>query len=232
MIPQPWPRKAGSWLFVLNADTTMGRITAIEPQKHNPQRVNIFIDGQFQLGLYRITAGWMHVGQEISDEKLAQLGSEDGREAAYQQALRFLEPRVRSQAEITRNLKGHGYPESAITDVIERLRRGGLVDDAHFAQTWVENRNEFRPRGRRALAMELRQRGLSEASISEATANLDEEEMAYRAALKHARRLQGIDWASFRQKLGGFLARRGFGYEVAAPVVRRIWDEEHSKDDS
>jgi regulatory protein len=210
----------------------MGRITAIEPQKRNPQRVSIFVDGQFRLGLFRVTAGWLQVGQEVSDEKLAQLEAEDGREAGYQQALRFLEPRVRSQAEVIRNLQRHDYPESVITEVIERLKRARLVPDASFAQNWVENRSEFRPRGRRLLAMELRQRGLSAEAIAEATAELDEDDLAYQAGLKQARKLRGLDRVAFRQKLWSFLARRGFGYDVAAPVVDRIWNEAHTQDDS
>lgn len=232
MIPQPWPREAGSWLYVFNTQRIMGRITAIEPQKRNPQRLNISIDGEFRVGLYRITAAWLRVGQEISEEKLAQLIAEDRLEAAYQQALRFLEPRARSSAEIIQNLRGHGYPESIFDEIIERLRRDGLVDDKGFARMWVENRGEFRPRSRRLLAFELRQRGLSDEDIAEATADLDEEELAYQAGLKQARKLHGLDWATFRQKLGNFLARRGFTYDIAAPIVRRIWDEKHSNDDS
>jgi len=205
----------------------MGRITAIEPQKRNPDRVNISIDGEFRLGLYRITAAWLQVGQDISDERLAQLAGDDQREAARAQALRLLERRERTSAEIARNLRQHEFPQEVIDDVIHRLSQSGLINDARFAARWVENRAEFRPRGRRALTQELRQRGLPDEVISDVTARIDEETLAYQAGVKHSRKLAGLEWADFRQKLGSFLARRGFGYDVAASVVRRIWQEQH-----
>ena len=105
------------------------------------------------------------------------------------------------------------------------MLRSGLVDDAQFAQTWVENRSTFRPRGRRALAVELRQKGISNEAIDEALRDLDEDTLAYQAALKGSRKYQGLDWQDFRQKMGAYLARRGFSYAVVRPVVERIWSE-------
>lgn len=210
----------------------MGRITAIKLQKRNPQRVNIYIDGEYRFALYRITAAWLQVGHELSDEKAAQLQAEDGREAAYQQAIRFLGYRPRSENEIVRKLEEKDFPPQVIAGVVERLRQSGLVDDHRFAQGWVENRSEFRPRSRRALARELHQRGLSDEAITEATAGIDDEEQAYRAGLKHSRKLHEADWPGFRQKLSGFLARRGFNYDVIAPVVQRIWQEKLSDENN
>jgi regulatory protein len=105
------------------------------------------------------------------------------------------------------------------------LGRSGLVDDLQFAQTWVENRSAFRPRGRRALVVELRQKGITEEAIDEALHDLDEDNLAYQAALKQSRRYAGLDWQVYRQKMGAFLARRGFNYEVAKPVIEQVWSE-------
>ncbi len=121
-----------------------GQITALKVQKRNPQRVNIYLDGQFALGLARITAAWLRVGQHLSDEKIAQLQAEDGQEVAFQKALRFLEHRPRSESEIRRRLQEHQVGEEVISQTVERLRSNGLVDDDRFAQQWVENRSEFR----------------------------------------------------------------------------------------
>jgi regulatory protein len=204
-------------------------------QKRNSQRVNVYLDGVFAFGLARITAAWLQIGQELGDEKIAELLAADGSEVAFQKALRFLENRPRAEAEVRRRLHEHQISDEVIDPVIERLRRGGLIDDARFAKEWVENRSTFRPRGRRALAQEMRQHGLPGEMIQEAISDVDEEALALQAARKQTRKLHDLEWLDFRRKLSGFLARRGFSYATIAPVVTQTWNElnkpETSSDD-
>ncbi|GAB1470137.1 RecX family transcriptional regulator [Chloroflexota bacterium] len=207
----------------------MKKITALEVQKKNPNRVNIHLDGEFAFGLARITAAWLKVGDTLSDEKLTQLQNEDARERALQQALLFLSYRVRSEKEIRQNLKKHEYPEDAIEYTMTRLRENRLANDHEFAQTWVENRSIFRPRSRRALTMELRQKGIDEETVTNAVANVDEEALAYETAQKRAPRLQRLEWSEFRKKLSEHLARRGFPYSVVTSTVTKIWNEAHTE---
>jgi len=208
----------------------MKKITALEVQKKNPNRVNIHLDGEFAFGLARITAAWLKIGDILSDEKITQLQNEDARERALQQALLFLSYRARSEKEIRQNLKKHEYPEEAIEYTMIRLRDNRLANDNEFAQAWVENRNTFRPRSRRALTMELRQKGLDEETIKNAVSDIDEETLAYEAAQKRAPRFLGLEWSEFRKKLSEYLARRGFPYPVAASVTTRIWNEAHTEE--
>ena len=205
----------------------MKKITALEVQKKNPNRVNVHLDGEFAFGLARITAAWLKVGDVLSDEKLAQLQNEDAREKAMQQALLFLSYRARSEKEIRQNLKKHEYPEDAIEHTLTRLRDNRLANDNEFAQAWVENRSTFRPRSRRALTMELRQKGLDEETVKNAVSNIDEEALAYETARKRAPRFLGLEWSEFRKKLSDHLARRGFPYSVVTSVVTKIWNETH-----
>ena len=207
----------------------MKKITALQVQQKNPNRVNVHLDGEFAFGLARIVAAWLRVGQELSEEKIEQLTSEDGRERAYQQAMLFLSYRARSESEICQNLRKHEIPEPVIEQTLERLRKAGLANDDEFAQAWVENRNTFRPRSRRMMAMELKQKGLADEAIQSATQNVDDEASAYEAAQKRAARFKGLEWTDFRKKLTEFLARRGYSYSVIAPVVTRIWSETHAE---
>lgn len=219
---QPWPAEAVRGY----CDLAMSRkITALSVQKRNPQRVNVELDGEFAFGLARIVAAWLQVGQDLSEEKIAQLQSEDGREVTYQQALRFLSYRPRAEAEIRKNLQGHGSSEEEIRAALERLRRSGLVEDTRFAQQWVDNRSEMRPRSRRALAYELHQRGVDRQVIEETVAGLDDEQLAYQAGSRQARRWCNLEWSEFRQKMYAYLSRRGFGFESTSPAVARIWAE-------
>jgi len=205
----------------------MRRITAIEPQK-NRNRVSIHLDGEFAFGLNRLVAAWLKTGQELNDEKIAQLQAEDARERAYQQAMLFLSYRDRSEKEIRQNLSKHEIPDEVIEQTLERLRGDGLADDNQFARAWVENRSTFRPRSRRALTMELRQKGLDEDAVQSAVADVDENALAYESAVKRAGRFKSLDWSEFRRKLSEYLARRGFPYSVIAPVVTRVWNEAHA----
>ena len=203
----------------------MKKITALVVQKRNPNRVNVHLDGEYAFGLARIVAVWLRVGQELDEEKLKRLQVEDARERAVQQALLFLSYRARSESEIRQNLRKHEMPEEVIEETLARLRQDGLANDGQFAQAWVENRSTFRPRSRRMLAMELRQKGLNDEAVSSALEDVDDEPLAYEAAKKRAPRLKALEWADFRKKLSEFLARRGFSYSVIAPVVTRIWNE-------
>ena len=137
------------------------KITALRIQKRNPNRVNIYLDGNFAFGLARIVAAWLRVGQILSPEKIAELQSEDEREVAYQRALNSLQYRPRTQAEIRQNLAKAEFSEAVIAFVLERLQQNGLLNDRRFAESWIDNRSDLRPRSRYALAHELKQRGVA-----------------------------------------------------------------------
>jgi len=207
----------------------MKKITALVVQKRNPNRVNIHLDGEYAFGVARIVAAWLRVGSELDEKKIEQLQIEDARERALQQALLFLSYRARSESEIRQNLIKNEIPESVIDLTLERLRQDGLANDDESAQTWVENRSTFRPRSRRMLAMELRQKGLGDEAMQSALENVNDEPLAYEAAKKRAPRFINLEWGEFRKKLSEFLARRGFSYSVVAPVVTRIWNETHTQ---
>ncbi len=116
-----------------------------------------------------------------------------------------------------------------VNAAIQRLKENNFLGDEQFARDWVENRTTFRPRSKRMLAMELRQKGIAEEAIQRALAETgDEDSLAYQTAQKYARRLAGADWETFRKRLGAFLMRRGFSYGTIAPILRQVWDETQS----
>ncbi len=204
-------------------------ITAIKVQKRDKQRVNIYVDGEFTFGISRIVAAWLQVGQTLTDEKISQLRSEEQDEVAYRRALKIISYRNRSVSEVRQHLRKKQIPDEVIDHVVDRLDQNGLLDDNQFANLWVENRNEFRPRSHRMLAIELRKKGIGEDIITQVLENTTaDEELAYNAAQKQVRRYRTLDWQDFRRKLGSFLARRGFSYETVNLTVHQIWVENHS----
>jgi regulatory protein len=206
-------------------------ITAIKVQRRNPHRVAIYLDGEYAFGLARIVAAWLTVGRIITDEEIEEFKAQDTQEVAYLQALHLLNYRVRASAEIQKKLTRKGYAENVVTQVMERLQKNGLVDDVQFAHIWIENRETFRPRSRRALAVELRRKGIAEDIIEQAlTETPDEEQLAYQAGLRQARRLSSLQRKDFRMKLSAFLGRRGFNFDTILPVVDRLWNEIHNEE--
>ncbi len=204
-------------------------ITALKAQIKNPNRISVYLDGEYAFGLARIVAAWLRIGQRLSEEEVNRLKQQDTQEVAYQKALHFLGYRPRSEAEIQRKLSEQGYDEKVVTGTIQRLKENGFLGDAQFARDWVENRTTFRPRSKRMLAIELRQKGVEEEVIERALAETgDEENLAHQTAIKYAHRLAGADWETFRKRLGAYLMRRGFSYGTIAPILRQVWEETHA----
>lgn len=197
-------------------------ITALRFQKRNKDRVNVYVDGQFAFGLAAILAAHLRVGQTLGDEDVARLGIQDDVEQAYERALNFLSYRPRSQTEVRRNLRKKELEDSVVETVLDRLTEAGLLDDRGFAHYWVENRVQFNPRGVRALRQELWQKGVSSAIIDDVLADFDEEPSARTVAEAGAPRFMHLAPRQFRQKLGAYLARRGFSYTAITPLIQEM----------
>lgn len=206
------------------------RITALEQQARNPERVNLYIDGTFSLGIsaeLMLKLG-LHIDQELSTEELAEIKGEEARQQAVERAINYLSFRPRSQAEVRRYLRKKETPPEIIEAALERLNRLDYVNDKAFASFWVENREQFNPRGSQALRNELRMKGVEREIVDEMVNDEHDEGLALRAGRKKALILlrdAEIDYTKFRSRLGGFLQRRGFSYAVVARVVRTLWQE-------
>jgi regulatory protein len=212
--------------FCSKTNTMPGTITALRLHKRNRQRVEVDLDGRQAFTLTLMEAAHLHRGQFLSDAEIGALQARDAHERAHEDALRYLSFRARSSAEIERYLAGREYPPETVTAEVQRLQEAGLLDDAAFARAWVDEREKLRPRGPRALRQELRQKGLNEETITEVVTGVDAEASAYEAGRSRLARLRGLDYWQFRQKLGAFLARRGFEYDTSRGVVDRLWREE------
>ena len=142
--------------------------------------------------------------------------------------LLLLEVRARAKREIETRLTQKGYEEGIIEQVIEKLVRLELINDAQFAAAWVEAKTRVggnRPVGRRRLSSELYAKGVAKDQIAEAVgivSNSDELVLARAAAAKKVRTVptdRDLLQAE-RRKLMGFLQRRGFGWETVKQVTR------------
>jgi regulatory protein len=140
-------------------------------------------------------------------------------------ALRYLSSRPRSEAELRFRLNRRGFDSETISRVLTKLKEQHLVDDVAFARFWRSNREAFSPRSRRLMAQELRSKGVAAEIISQVTAGLDDELQAYEAAQRKLRQAKELAYPDFCQKLGAFLHRRGFNYEIVRHTIDRAWKE-------
>jgi regulatory protein len=209
-----------------------GTITALRIQERDPQRVNMFLDDEFAIGLSldTLVRERLYVGQTLTQSEFARLVGAEQADKAYHAALRAIEQRPRSAAEINERLRRKGYAAEDIAAAIERLHTLGLVDDAAFARFWIDGRQRQRPRGPAALRAELRRKGVDPATIAAAIDNSgaveSQEEQARSVARGALRRYaDSADYAAFSRRLGGLLQRRGFGHEVVRMVVAELWSE-------
>ncbi len=205
----------------------MAKITGIKRVKGHGKQVKVFLDGKPALALLAETAlkEDLKVGHEVTEERRETLADLDRYQRCHNAALHFIGYRQRSEAEIRQRLQHHGYDREDIDKSIARLKEQGLVDDAAFARFWQENREAFSPRSRRLTRLELKRKGLSSEIIEQVINEIDEKDSAYRAALSRAQRLPKDDYPTFRQRLGTYLGRRGFGYDIIKEITERVWRE-------
>jgi regulatory protein len=201
------------------------KITELKPQQRRKDRVSVFLDGEFAFGLQEATAAGLFVGQELSESQIEALKQADSVEWAKQIAYGLLSRRPRSTEEVRRHLSKKQVEDGIIDRVIDRLVELNLLDDVAFARYWVEQRETFKPRSRRALRYELTQKGLNRQVADQVVAEVDETAAARRAGEKKATRWAHLPEEEFFANMQGFLGRRGFSYDVIAQVTKQLWED-------
>ena len=213
------------------------RITALQSQTKDPERVNIFVDGQFLMGVNALIVlqTGLKIGQELTPQQVQQLRQEEALQQAMGRALNYLSFRPRSREEVRRYLERKETPPELIDPVLTHLEQTELINDQAFAEFWLESRARFNPKGAQALKHELRQKGVTREVVDEMVNDEQDEERAQQVARKKALSLvgqPGMDFKTFYSRLGSFLQRRGFGYEITARTVRELWQELAEKADN
>ncbi len=205
----------------------MSKITRLSVGKSRQKRVNIFLDGKFTLSLLAEVAvkEGLQVGQELSADRVETLTRSDRLQRCLNAAIRYLGYRPRSESEMRQRLQRHGFDIDCTEKALAQLKEQGLVDDSAFARFWKENRESFSPRSQWLTRLELQRKGLDGSIIEPVVGEVDDSDSAYRAALSKARRLSPSEYQDFRRRLGEYLRRRGFGYDVIKDTVERVWKE-------
>jgi regulatory protein len=213
------------------------RITDISLQTHNPNRVNVSIDGKFRfsLAIAQVTDLGVKKGSEIDESELEIIEAESQFGKLYARTLEYCLMRPHSIREVreylwrktrTTNYKTRsgeikqreGVAQAIADRVLAHLQEKGYVDDVKFTRWWVESRNLTKGSSLRKLTAELRAKGVAVSTIEEvlkASERTDEDELAKMIAKKRAKYADD-------QKLIQYLARQGFDYDTIKQSLRTL----------
>lgn len=208
------------------------KITKIERQENNRQRLSIYLDGEFAFGLNDeiVLKHNINVNQTLQEDQIEDLLSEDEKKRAKQKAFSYLARRDHSEKELSDKLRRKGFREPIIIGLIEDLKQSQLINDGTFSRQFARNKIIQKSIGRRELAFSLKQKGISkdilEATLEEVYSEFDEKELALRLANQKLKTIKNIEPIKVKKRISDFLFRRGFNWEIVEQVFEEIsWDK-------
>jgi regulatory protein len=140
-------------------------------------------------------------------------------------AYHYLSYRPRSEGEIRQWLRQRGFANELAEKIIIKLREQNLSDDFAFARFWKENRLSFKPKSKRLIKKELRDKKVASEIIEQVTEDIDDEAIAYKLGSSRMSVLAHLDYPDFYRRLSSYLAYRGFSYEVIKHTAALVWRE-------
>ncbi len=210
----------------------MRKITAVRGQTKNPNRVNVNIDGKYELSLdiSQVIDLGLKVGQELTDSDVDKLKGESEFGKIYLRALEYALMRPRSEKEVRDYLRRKllSRPKAAVQiitqAVLDKLIEKGYVDDEKMAQFWVENRRAAKGTSARKLRAELAAKGIDPSVIDKTLGNSGRNDSA---------EIQKIIAKKFQRypdqnKFAQYLMRQGFDYELAKEAIAQFLAEHKS----
>jgi regulatory protein len=192
-------------------------ITGIKAQVKTAGRYSVFVDGKYSFSLSDVALleQKVHIGQEVTKERLAELKQRSVDDKLYGLTLRYLSIRPRSEWEVRTYLHRKQASPALVDLILNKLSKDGYINDNSFAEAWVSSRRLLRPTSKRKLQQELRSKRVSDEVIGNVLAgdSADErQQLRELAAKKRARYADEV-------KLMQYLVRQGFSYEDVKAVV-------------
>lgn len=196
------------------------KVTEIEAQQKAKNRVNVYVDGKFAFGLNeKLLVDYdLYIGRELTKEDIEKIKAGDSFSKCLDKAFRFLSYRMRSEKEMYDKLT-EKFDEPMVKKAIKKLKDFNLINDKEFAKAWVNSRKSSR--SGRALRFEMIKKGINKEIIEISLEDLDGQQ-EYKAALAMVQKkskYQNLERQEAYQKIGGFLARKGYSYDIIKKVI-------------
>lgn len=227
----------------------MAKITSVEPQKKNPKRFNIFLDGEFAFGADEdlVVNRRLVVGKVIEPEELEKILFEAEVGKLMERMYRWFSIRQHSEKEVREHFRIKNYElkikgkeqisQFVIDALVETLKKKGMVNDLEFAKAWTEARRKSKQKGIKAIKAELFQKGIDKEIIEEVTTRpsfggrvesreSSEEELAKTALEKKMKYWKNLPPLEFKKKAFEYLMRKGFEYDVVKEIIENFTKKE------
>lgn len=202
------------------------KITKLEPQKRNINRVSIYINDKFALGVHRNIIYKFNIeeGKVIDKEYFDKIIKSEEQKKANDYAVKLLSYRQRSQKEIEDKMKQKGYDIEIINKTLNWLKDYNLINDEDFAKEYVLSK--VKKYGSRRIKLELSRKGVDEEIIQTVLEEEIGDDTEYNIALESAKKkikaYQGQERNTIYRKLAAYLQRRGFSYDIISKVLREL----------
>ncbi len=192
-------------------------ISALEPQKRNSERYNVFVDGEYyaSLGAEAIAVNGLRAGEEIDEEELRAAITSDNERYAFDSAAKLLSYSMRTRKELEQKLAEKDIDAAAAAAALDKLEGYGYINDLSYAQEFVQNAI-LSGKSRRVTEYQLREKGIARGVADEAMKAYTyeiEAEAAKKAAAAYKRQRKD------RRHIFAALARKGFDYEIIGKVL-------------
>ena len=207
----------------------MAKITKLEVQQRNKERVNIYIDDNFFLGVNAEIVYDLNLkkGDEVDEEKLKSLIYKEGLSKAKNKAMSILNRTAISEKKLREKLSD--YSDEIVDEVINKLKDYGFINDKDLARRIANDNSNISRFGKNKIRQNLYRKGISKDDIDEAVEEIDSNEQYENAlylARKRYKNLKGEDNRKVYQKLTQHLAYKGFSYDIIKSVIQEVINED------
>jgi regulatory protein len=196
------------------------RISKIETQKKNRDRVSVYIDGEYRFGLTKSLALKYDLAedQEITEEEIKNVLYQAEKEKIRERAFRLLNFRDRSVQEMTERLLKLGYDLTLVEETVGELVAENTLDDRRFSRAFTDDYTNLKPKGNLFLRRELKHKKVAAEIIEELTKTRDEKNLIRKLVAAKLGRYDRLD-PKDRQKIIRYLAYRGFAFNNILDVL-------------
>lgn len=203
----------------------MAEITAITPQKKDKTRCNIEVDGRFYCGMKLVTVmqNRLKVGCVITGEELSRIQLESEKQTAFDKALTHITQTAKTEKDVRDFLKKKGYLQDVCDYVADKMKSYGFLDDEAYAKAYVQSAGKSK--GRRLIAMQLKQKGVSDEAVEAALGTLTGETESAKRVLEKYLRGKTPDKKTL-QKAYAHLLSKGFDYNTAKAALEGLYSDD------
>ena len=205
----------------------MFTIIAIEPKPREKKNYNLTLDDGRVFSVHDevIIKYQLKSGIEISEEQLRTWIWEANVKIAKDMSLNYLGYRMRTRKQLCDYLEKKGFDIAVIEEAANKMEEYSFIDDKEYAKSWVQSKKTSQPAGRRKIAFELRNKGISQEISEEALTTLSEEEelkQAIKLAEKYHTKYKNLAAREQKAKIGQALQRRGFGWDIVSQALNNL----------